>query len=69
MRWGRYLHRSGPIRRQLLGAGPTGARGYTSPLPEDVPLRTYMEAHGFGKLRDGDGLRTFTADDRTMPRL
>jgi hypothetical protein len=25
----RYLDRSGPIRRQLFGAGPTGARGYT----------------------------------------
>jgi ectoine hydroxylase len=62
----KYLDRSGPIRRQLLGAGPTGARGYTSPLPEDVPLRTYMEAHGFAEgLRDGDALRAFTAQDRT----
>jgi ectoine hydroxylase len=65
----RFLDRSGPIRRQLLGAGPTGARGYTSPLPEDVPLRTYMEAHGFGGLGDGDPLRTFTADDLAAARL
>ena len=59
----KYLDRAGPIRRQLLGAGPTGARGYTSPLPEDVPLKTWM-AHHFGAegLADADALRMVTAD-------
>ena len=38
-----YLERSDPIRRQLLGTSPSGGRGYTSPQPEDVPLRTWLE--------------------------
>lgn len=38
-----YLQRSDPIRRQLLGAGPSGGHGYTSPKPEDVPLRAWLE--------------------------
>jgi hypothetical protein len=36
-----YMERSGPIRRQLLGAA-TGGIGYTSPSDADVPLRTWM---------------------------
>ena len=38
----------GPIRRQLLGSGPSGASGFTSPSPEDVPLRDYLR-HYFGE--------------------
>ena len=40
-----YLRRSDPIRRQLLGFSHT-AFGYTSPEPEDVPLRAWLEEHG-----------------------
>ena len=36
-----YMERSGPIRRQLLGAA-TGGQGYTSPSDADVPLRAWM---------------------------
>ena len=32
-----------PIRRQLLGAHPSGKHGYSSPSPEDVPLKTWLE--------------------------
>lgn len=34
-----------PIRRQLFGAAPTGGYCYTSPQPEDVPLRGWLEEH------------------------
>ena len=34
-----------PIRKQLFGAAPTGGYGYTSPTPEDVPLRGWLEEH------------------------
>lgn len=34
-----------PIRRQLLGAMPTGANGCFDPSEEDVPLRTWIRAH------------------------
>lgn len=34
-----------PIRRQLFGAAPTGGYGFTSPTPEDVPLRGWLEEH------------------------
>ena len=40
-----YMDRSDPIRRQLLGDGPTGGHGYTSPKPEDIPLRTWIKEH------------------------
>ena len=40
-----YLERADPIRRQLLGASPTGGMGYTSPTDEDVPLKGWLEAH------------------------
>ena len=40
-----YMDRSDPIRRQLLGAGPSGGHGYTSPLPEDIPLREWIGKH------------------------
>ena len=33
-----------PIRRQLLGASRDG-HGYSSPEPEDVPLRQWLEEH------------------------
>ena len=42
------LARSSPVRRQLLGAGPSGGTGYTSPQPEDVPLRDWVR-HYFGE--------------------
>jgi hypothetical protein len=31
-----------PIRRQLLGASPSGPNGYFDPQPEDVPLRAQV---------------------------
>ena len=34
-----------PIRRQLLGAAPTGNYGFTSPQDEDVPLRDWIRTH------------------------
>jgi ectoine hydroxylase-related dioxygenase (phytanoyl-CoA dioxygenase family) len=43
MRVAHYLERCDPIRRQLLGTSPSGGRGYTSPQPEDVPLRAWLE--------------------------
>lgn len=39
------IDRCDPIRRQLLGASPTGGYGYTSPSDEDVPLRTWLREH------------------------
>ena len=38
-----YMDRSDPIRRQLLGATPSGKHGYSSPKPEDVPLRIWLK--------------------------
>lgn len=38
-----YFARCTPIQRQLLGACPSGLHGYSSPQPEDVPLRTWLE--------------------------
>ena len=40
-----FMARSDPIRRQLLGASPSGGFGYTSPKPEDVPLKAWIEEH------------------------
>ena len=40
-----YMSRCDPIRRQLLGAGPSGGHGYTSPLLEDIPLREWIGKH------------------------
>ncbi|MBT6278126.1 MAG: hypothetical protein HOI95_28830 [Chromatiales bacterium] len=40
-----YLSDCDPIRRQLLGASPTGGRGYTSPTEDDVPLKRWIEEH------------------------
>ncbi len=37
-----YLRDCSPIRRQLLGTKVT-LRGYSSPEPEDVPLKAWME--------------------------
>ena len=41
----RYLEDADPIRRQLLGASPTGGFGYTSPSDADVPLRAWLVEH------------------------
>ena len=38
-----YLDRSDPIRQQLLGVSHTGGRGFTSPKPDDVPLKAWIE--------------------------
>lgn len=38
-----YMERSDPIRRQLLGATPSGWHGCSSPKPEDVPLRAWIQ--------------------------
>lgn len=37
--------RCDPIRRQLLGAAPTGANGYFDPADDDVPLRAWIREH------------------------
>ncbi len=37
------MNRIDPIRRQLLGAAPSGWHGYSSPKPEDVPLRAWLQ--------------------------
>jgi ectoine hydroxylase-related dioxygenase (phytanoyl-CoA dioxygenase family) len=42
---GHYLEGCDPIRRQLLGVSLSGGHGYSSPQPEDVPLRAWMEEH------------------------
>lgn len=42
---GHYMDRCDPIRRQLLGASPSGGHGYTSPKPEDVPLKGWIEEY------------------------
>ena len=39
------LDRCDPIRQQLLGAGPSGGHGYTSPKEEDVPLKAWIREH------------------------
>ena len=40
-----YMSRCDPIRRQLLGEGPSGGHGFTSPKPEDIPLREWIGHH------------------------
>ena len=40
-----YLDRCDPIRKQLLGVSPSGGHGYTSPKPDDVPLKGWIEEH------------------------
>lgn len=40
-----FLDRCDPIRKQLLGAKPSGKHGYTSPKTEDVPLREWIRQH------------------------
>lgn len=40
-----FWDRLDPIRRQLFGAAPTGAYGYTSPTDADVPLRGWIRDH------------------------
>ena len=37
------MGRVDPIRQQLLGSAPSGWHGYSSPKPEDVPLRAWMQ--------------------------
>lgn len=37
------MDQSDPIRRQLLGASPSGGFGYTSPSDEDVPLKIWLQ--------------------------
>ena len=45
MRVAHYLDRCTPIQKQLLGVSYSGGRGYTSPTPEDAPLKTWLEQH------------------------
>lgn len=40
-----YLEKCDPIQQQLLGVSHSGGHGYTSPKPEDVPLKTWIEKH------------------------
>ena len=42
---GHYLDRCDPIRQQLLGVTHSGGRGFTSPTPDDVPLKAWIEEH------------------------
>lgn len=37
------MGRLDPIRQQLLGAAPSGWHGFSSPKPEDVPLRAWLQ--------------------------
>ena len=46
MRVEHYLDRCTPIQKQLLGVSYSGGRGYTSPTPEDAPLKAWLEEHG-----------------------
>jgi hypothetical protein len=39
------MDRCSPVRRQLLGASPSGGHGYTSPTEEDVPLKGWIREH------------------------
>ena len=39
------LDRCDPIRQQLLGVSHSGGHGFTSPKPEDVPLKAWLEEH------------------------
>ena len=48
MRVEHYLDRCTPIQKQLLGVSYSGGRGYTSPTPEDAPLKAWLEEHGIG---------------------
>ena len=41
----RFWESFDPIPRQLFGASTTGGHGYTSPQPDDVPLRAWIEEH------------------------
>ena len=57
-----YLAKSGPIRRQLLGAATTG-QGYTSPQDEDVPLKTWLTRHlGERAVANVDNFEYITPD-------
>jgi ectoine hydroxylase-related dioxygenase (phytanoyl-CoA dioxygenase family) len=47
-----YLDRCDPIRKQLLGVSYSGGRGFTSPTPQDVPLKAWIEEH-LGKEATG----------------
>ncbi|MEE2992671.1 MAG: phytanoyl-CoA dioxygenase family protein [Gemmatimonadota bacterium] len=40
-----YMDRCDPVRRQLLGDAPSGGHGFTSPEPEDIPLRAWIKEH------------------------
>jgi ectoine hydroxylase-related dioxygenase (phytanoyl-CoA dioxygenase family) len=40
-----YMERCDPVRRQLLGASPTGGFGFTSPSDDDVPLKAWIREH------------------------
>ena len=46
MRVEHYLDNCTPIQKQLLGVSYSGGRGYTSPTPEDAPLKAWLEEHG-----------------------
>ena len=46
MRVEHYLNHCTPIQKQLLGVSYSGGRGYTSPTPEDAPLKAWHEEHG-----------------------
>ena len=37
-----YMANADPVRQQLLGASPNGGFGFTSPVDEDVPLKSWL---------------------------
>ena len=37
-----YMASADPVRQQLLGASPNGGFGFTSPVDEDVPLKSWL---------------------------
>jgi len=60
-----YMEKSGPIRRQLLGAATTG-QGYTSPMDEDVPLKTWLIHHmGERVVANVDNFEYITSDAKS----
>ncbi|MBT4140564.1 MAG: hypothetical protein HOE48_21820 [Candidatus Latescibacteria bacterium] len=42
-----YLDRCDPIHKQLLGVSYSGGRGFTSPPPDDVPLKTWLQENEY----------------------
>ncbi len=59
-----YMSRCDPIRRQLLGAGPSGGHGYTSPCSKTSPC-----ASGSANTRAGSTWSAETVRCSDSPRV